>query len=552
MAYTSMNLVTSPWIPLIQGDGTNQNVSIQNVSIEHALRHADKYLDIAAELPTINFGILRILLAILYRATNEELEEEPTKVWQSWWDSRQLPITLIESYLDKWQHRFELFHPEYPFLQTPTLRKEDSTWRELGPLIIDSQGDEKLFNQSDSNKPIDAPTAARWLIHANPFDYSGNKAAAFGDARRVASGNVPAKGVAWTGALGCTTIKGSTLFETLLLNLVADREKTKSVFLKDLPIWELDPLPNGEREGARPWGQVSLMTWPQRRVRLKEADGLVDGVLICVGDRIHDTDQRHHEYMTPWEYEEKASKENGTITYSPYKVNVDRALWRGIESLLPPNENKRIQGLNNIPVSRWLPAKTVEWIDRLITEHILPKNFRFSLEVISVKYWEQSSSFEQINRDSLTFPSLLAAAEGRFLRAIVITAVERADATANALADLAENLARAEGAITKGKNDSPAKAAKERTLNSTFAVIDPMFRSWLSKVSISEQKSEDELRCWTDSMRSLAIKEGLELVHRTSPSAWHGREVDSTYYSVGYAYVLFYKKISKILPKGDL
>ena len=540
MPPTSMNLVSSPWIPVINTSGSTELISIRT-----ALNHAGDYLDVAAELPSMDFGIRRILLAILYRATIEQLDEgDPFEIWKSWWIAGEFPSDSINAYLDTWEHRFDLFDETTPFLQTPSLHTQKGDWKDLGVLISDSPGAGALYNQLDPDAPVDPATAARWLIHANAFDYSGIKSGAVGD-KRVKGGKGYPMGIGWSGWLGCTTIKGQNLFETLALNFVANRELDDDTFEKDLPIWEEKPLTSSARPEARAWGQVSLITWPQRRIRLKEEHGLVTGVLICNGDPVDYTNQRGNEYMSPWRYSKPQSSKAKQPIYMPSGLQPGRAMWRGIETLLPPSSENMVKAPDKQSVHASYPATTVEWIGELTTRRILPTTFQMNLEVTSVIYGTQSAVIDQVIQDSLTFPALLATTEGEQLRAIVATAVQRADIAANALAKFAGNLARAEGG-------EPATAT-ESTRKSVFSLIDPLFRDWLSRLTISEKEAEVELQQWTDQLRYLVKDEGATLVQRTSPAAWTGREIDDRLYTVGQAEAWFFVEINKSLPKpkGD-
>lgn len=537
MTNHSMNLLSSPWIPVISNDGSTELVSIQT-----ALQNAKEYVDVASELPSMDFAIRRILLAILYRATDESLAEAPIKLWRQWWESKTLPTGLIAEYLEEFEDKFNLFGDEQPFMQTPGLRTASGDWKPLGVLIPDSPGAGALFNRSNPEEPIDAATAARWLVHANAFDYSGIKSGAVGD-KRVKGGKGYPMGIGWSGWLGCTTIKGDNLCETLLLNLVADRQRDDDIEEFDVPLWELDPLPVGERTNAQAWGPVSLMTWPQRRIRLKEHDGLVDGVLICNGDPVDYTNQVNNEFMTPWRYSKPQSTKAKRPVYMPSALQPGRALWRGIESLLPSSSPEKVKSPNKDLVDASIPARNVKWIGALTSQRILPRNYRMFLEVVSVIYGTQNAVIDQVIKDTLTFPSLLATAEGAGLRAIVTTAVQRADAAANALAKLAGNLARAEGG-------EPASAT-EQVRKTSFSLIDPMFRTWLSNLSISEVDGEQQLQSWTDELRNLARSEGEDLVRNTSPGAWNGREIDERLYTVGQAEAWFRAELTKVLPKGD-
>lgn len=538
-----MNLVSSPWIPVLKHDGTTELVSIRT-----AFSDANEFFDIASELPSMDFAIRRILLAVLYRATNEELEDDPLKVWKSWWNSGSLPLELIKEYLDEWEHRFNLFDKKAPFLQTPDLRSRKGEWNELKKMVIDSPGTGSLFSRTNPDQPIDPASAGRWLVHVNAFDVSGRKTGPVGDIRNAKhNGTGNPMGIGWSGWLGGTTIKGSNLFETLLLNLVCDRTYDDTAFEKDLPIWEEDPLPVGARSNAQPYGPVSLMTWPQRRIRLKVTDGLIDGVLICNGDAVDYTQQWNNEYMSPWCYSKTKSSDAKKPIYMPNKLQLERAMWRGIATLLPSQSPEQVKAPDKSLVSASLPAKNVEWIGKLTERRILPRDFKMTMEVVSVAYGTQNSVVDHVVHDVLTFPSLLAIAEeGESLRNIVTTAVSRADSAVNALAKFAGNLARAEGADP----DSITDAMKVERYT-TFSLIDPLFRNWLANLDVIQENAEEELTAWTETIRGLIGREGERLVQNTSPNAWTGREIDGRMYNVGQAEAWFRAELNKILPKGN-
>ena len=108
------NLIDEDWIPVIDMKGIEREVSIRE-----ALLHAEDLRDITGELPTVRFAILRVLLAIIYRAFDEEIEGEPLQYWGELWREGPLPAELIEPYLDDWHHRFDLLSPTEPFMQVP-------------------------------------------------------------------------------------------------------------------------------------------------------------------------------------------------------------------------------------------------------------------------------------------------------------------------------------------------------------------------------------------------------------------------------------------------
>ena len=124
MKEIEFDLLTEPWIRVRLKDNT-----VQEVSLTEALVSAQDYVDLAGEMPTQDAAVLRLLLAVLHtvfsRVDGNGVPapfEEPRDALQRWgelWQLGHFPEQPIRDYLDKWQDRFWLFHPERPFWQVP-------------------------------------------------------------------------------------------------------------------------------------------------------------------------------------------------------------------------------------------------------------------------------------------------------------------------------------------------------------------------------------------------------------------------------------------------
>ena len=60
------NLLDEPWIQVVTEDGATAEVSLTDV-----LKNAGRYRALASDLATMNFAVLRVLLAVLYRAWDD-------------------------------------------------------------------------------------------------------------------------------------------------------------------------------------------------------------------------------------------------------------------------------------------------------------------------------------------------------------------------------------------------------------------------------------------------------------------------------------------------
>src|SRR5690606_32504947 len=139
--------------------------------------------------------------------------------------------------------------------------------------------------------------------------------------------------------------EGRNLRETLLLNLVLGDPSTgarRSLEGEDVPIWErakvLGPAARADRDNE-PWqatGQLDMLTWQSRRVRLAVETGRVVGVVLANDDALNPQNRYDVEHMTAWRRSETQEKKLGAPrVYMPRKHDPERALWRGLAGLLP-------------------------------------------------------------------------------------------------------------------------------------------------------------------------------------------------------------------------
>lgn len=543
----SFNLLTEPWIPVIYTDGSVADISIRDIFAE-----AHDIQGLACDLPTVNVAVFRTLLAIFYRSVSKDMLKDQ-KYWAKLWKKSTLPLDSITKYLDTVADRFDLLDPEKPFLQTPGLYNANGIWNNLGKIIADSfkKDDDKkkaLFMQSDPNMELSYAKATQWLIHALNYDYSGIKTAAVGDSRVSNNRGYPI-GVGWLGKLGCIIIKGKDLRETLLFNY-APPKSLNSNLDSDLPIWEEAPLTSAVRKSAHVYGQVGLLTWPQRRILLHNSGTGIDKVLVCNGDPVDYLSQSNHETMTAWRYSETQSEEKKRHIYMPKTLNPGEALWRGLSSLLPQDQTTSyiVKDKDKLPITK--PPQTITQLAQRVGNP-LPDDFRITVDVTSMVYGKKDAVYSTITHDSLTFPGLLALIdEGVELRDITERGVNRAVAAANELGKFAANVRRCE---VNGK-ESPNAAAKKAQATA-YSLIDQRFCEWLSKLSISKDRAHQQLQEWTDWLRDTMSAEGERIASEASPAAWAGRKIrksknKETVYSIGKVELWFYKGLNEALPRA--
>lgn len=510
----SFNLIDEPWLPVLDLDGNERDISLRE-----ALCSAHLFRDVAAELPTMRFAILRIMFAVMYRVLDRVPTEDPEADWAELWREPELPATEFDAYFEKWHDRFDLFDATQPFMQTPDLRTAKDQWRPVSLIVADADPNGALFTMRSELDSLSFAEAARWLLHTHAYDYSGIKTGAVGDSR-VNSGRGKPMGIGFSGWLGGVALRGDTLRETLLLNLI--RNRTTEMRL-DAPIWEHAPLSPGERsvDEIGKIGPLALLTWPQRRVRLRAEQGRVNGVLVTNGDPVDYTMQSSTELYTGWRFSEPQSQKAKTARYMPQQLHTGRALWQGLSTLLPTPQSvmPKDQLKNKWKIAAMAqPAAVVTWMGDLTKRGLVDVDHVIEIVSVSMEYGTQNASYQAVASDQLALSPALTDLSSQGLIEVAHDAVEKAHGAVRALSDLVRDLNRAVG----GEDPDAGQLAME----DAYASLDISFRRWLLKVRPGRD-AQLLLRDWTEAVRTDMRARAEQLIEAAPASAWAGRVASS-------------------------
>lgn len=539
IAPKSFNLLDQPWIDVVTLDGEREMHSLGSV-----LSEAHRIRSITAELPTVEFALHRLLLAVLYRAI---LGQDPLSTWRALWKRVELPDE-VQQYLVDYTDRFDLLDPLQPFLQVADLHTGSGEVSGLEKLIADVPNGSQYFTTraAEHLRSISFAEAARWLVHAQAFDPSGIKSGAVGDPR-VKGGKGYPIGIAWAGNLGGLLIEGNSLRETLLLNLrLEDPRQPGTPWSgdQDLAVWERPQLGAAEEKpdattgpipGRAPTGPADLLTWPSRRTRLFHDADRVTGVLIANGDRLGPQNRFAAEPMTAWRLSAPQTKKYSTNVYMPREHSIERSAWRGLGSLLPHAEHRRTTAAGN----SGLPAQNLTWIQDLIGEP-LPADFLIRARAVGVAYGSNNSVVDDIYDDTvITHASLLVS---KSLQTCAVEAVDHCDSAVRTLADLARDLEVASG--------GEGSASRGRALEQGYHLLDPSFRQWLLALTASTD-TERALFEWFDIGRRAIRSLADELIAAAPPASWRGRtDSRGEHMDVGVADRRFTFRLAERLPSA--
>lgn len=485
---SKFNLLDEPWVHVEFGDGNYQALSLRD-----CFARACEIRRLSFGQDAVSFAVLRVMVAIMQRtlyvasAANRGWNA-PT--WQHGYQNPKETLGLVDQYLEAWRDRFFLFDPDRPFFQHPTVHKVDNTYFNIDKFLPDVPDNKKLFTMriGAGTDNLSYPDAAAQLIHVQAFSPAGIFSGAVGD-ERVKKGKGYSIGTGWVGAQGGVYVEGETLFSTLMLNTLAigqpaeESEEAQATGIItadpeiDLPAWEREEQPVGQRVDIYPQGLADMLTWQSRRVRLIDGGNSVIGLVLCQGDRLGSEEvsavanAQIREPMGAWRFSEPQTRKNKRITYMPRKHDPSRVIWRGMTSLLPEFPGKTAT-YKEVQVEASLPPAVVRWVGWLLSNGYLPESATYRLRSCGYVYGSNESVFDEAISDSLAVPPRLLTGKDQESLHLVKTGMELLDELASAIAALAGNLQRAIGAED---TSLATRTARERF----YSEIDSQFRAWL-------------------------------------------------------------------------
>lgn len=315
-------LTTERWIPCRRLDGSPAELGLFD-----ALAHAHEIEGLRAASPPATLALNRLLLGILHHVFGPG----DLRGWTMLYRAGAFDATRLGAYFQAQEARFDLLHPERPFMQVRGLTKlyEPSG---LGRLLLvrSNYGTEvNVFQHRNTAAAIEdtlaLPQAAQALLVLQGF-------APGGWVKKKGEPDAATAAPLHRGAF--VLVHGRTLFETLMHNLLVyapERDLPVPAGPEpDIPSWEQPELPRqvGVKETSRrPRGWVDWLTWQSRRLELviDEQTRRVSGVVYCVGQGLAD------EGLTDPMLAYRVDKKRGFV---PIDLSDDRATWRDCHALV--------------------------------------------------------------------------------------------------------------------------------------------------------------------------------------------------------------------------
>ena len=515
------NLIDEPWIPVSMTDG-----SFGEVSLRELFKKATSIRTVAGDIPQQVAPILRLCLAVVYRAYTLAREEclkygdevDPVELWREAWEDGTFDLSLLDSYFDQVHNRFDLFGPK-PFMQVAGLEYAAKECDPVSEFIADVPKPEKfLFSMRSKSAPetITFAEAARWLLFCLAFDCAGIKSPVVGNTH-VTSGRVYApKGISsigWLGEIGTVFIQGSNLFETLMLNwaICSDPKSDSHLLISDdIPAWEL-PVQSADSEVYTARGPVGLFTVLDRRIRLvvHESKDAVKGIIVCYGEIVQPIGASRYETMTAW-YESTAKQKELSLPRAPLLPkahDASKALWRGLGPLLQAEGEGAEDELR---------PGVVRWIGILRDEGVEDLPGTLCLHAQGIEYGTQSSVITNAYDDELDIADILVRTDSGASRCAV-GSLNRMERAVDYLVELARDVEMIAGARTvSGRYLDDIR-------EEAYLALDPLMRQRLRDFP-SDCSPEDYCAAWRVDAKKIIASIGGRFLSKFPQSRFERRE----------------------------
>ena len=506
------NLLSEPWILVSNLHGS----APEKISLLELFQKAHELRGFCGECETQNISLLRLCLAVLTTVISRydrDGAEEPLEDmvdamdrWADWWNAKAFPYKVIGRYLESYRDRFNLFDDEQPFYQdAETGRELDKEYRgkpakktisevaknylNAGKLIGDlsESGNKVRLFKSTVQTVLEPDEAARWLINFMNTDDKSEK-------------KPTPKNCGFLGEIGCVSVEGDNLFETLMLNLYL----TDQYDFLEKPYWEIKEA-IGANSVITPTGIAQYYTFQTRRLFLDVQEGKIVGFKSKAGNCVEEIPL--FEPMTMWRIKGNERK--------PRKHDSAVSLWRNFSLLVSDTDDNAKPNL-----ARWLSELTDP------EREALPEDFRVRFRSVGIEYGSMQSSIANVFEDSVGFSALILNKKNDEYRNNVDRQLEVTKQYAEVYARLVSKLFLASGGDKgeRGKNLTGKKAEAKAEL---FAALDMPFRTWLMNVGTVYKTAADAGDSWWDMLTRIGRRLSEERLRNLPDAALFGRSGNS-------------------------
>lgn len=547
------NLLEEPWILVM----TDDLGSSEEVSLIELFQNAHRYRRLAGEMQMQNFAVLRLLLAILHTVFSrvdaegvpypylvlddrmqqlqeldeddfEDYEEALMDTWETLWNRNSFPAIVVE-YLERWKDRFYLFSDTYPFYQVTKeelLKRPIKAGRGANPTqirpktinrtISESGNKIALFSpryEAEANKDrLSEAELARWITLYQGVVGTGDKAV-YADFEGTNS-----KG--WIYDIGGIALRGRTLFETLLLNLVLVHPEEDYRARIQRPCWERtgDEIIDRLLLGYPVDNLAELYTNWSRAIYI-DPDAKLDGNFSVSTVKLPEIDHQDQflEPMTLWRYRTQGPNKDYR---TPQKHQINASFWRSFGTVfLTKDPNDKRPGI-------------VDWFYEITSiadeTNAVIESYGMESDGNATSWLPVDEYFDTLDINELVLADVQA--DGW---------VVRIDGEVDTAKEVIENTLRRFANDVQRIRNLGSNQFTTKILQQAYYEIDQPFRRWLSSLGVNQDKDE-RIREWRLELKEIIRKQADYLVQSAGYRDFKGVfEKDKPFRNIATAYNQF-------------
>jgi CRISPR system Cascade subunit CasA len=312
-----MNLVNDPWIPVIGTDNRPRLASLTDI-----FQDGDGLADLAAN-PCQRIALMRLLICIAQAALDGPADEDDWRACRP----RLAPAAL--AYLEKWQHRFNLFG-DHAFLQVDGLDPNSNALADKLDFTLACGNNPTLFDHGaipDGRIQGDAMLAVSLLVY-QMFSCGGTfSTTVWNDLPTPPNGVRRAPCV--EEAMAHTLLRGRDIVETVHMNLITGEQVGSLPNMgRGRPCWEESRL---DRKNLKKHTTTLLgrLVPVSRAIRLDN-----DSPAIVLGEATQypQLPEQRDPFGTVYDTGKTRIGKSTSLTY--LSVNPEAAAWRELASIL--------------------------------------------------------------------------------------------------------------------------------------------------------------------------------------------------------------------------
>ncbi len=375
----SFNLVTEPWIQVLDQEGNPREVSLLNI-----FENAADYQRLAGDMASQDLVILRLLVVILTtvysrvdidgnayewltidekmhvkEAEEEDYEQDDlVNTWQLLYKNEKFSKAVIH-YLKKNSFKFDflgddpfyqvnrdVYDQEVPANKKINLKKPKGTVnvKQINRTISESNNSPSIFSPRtrQTKNEVSLAQLVRWVITYQSFTGVTDKT-------KVNSKQKFSVSAGWLYGLNPVFAQGENLFQTLMLNLVFSED-----YKEEKPFWEFENAVEyieflKDEPFARDLSVSTLYTLWSRMLHIEWVNE--EPIIFTAGLPKLDSTEAFIEPMTTW----RRNKKTGEVyPATKYLTDLTKAMWRNFGQYVRTTDSDELEDMHEPGIIKWL------------------------------------------------------------------------------------------------------------------------------------------------------------------------------------------------------